>query len=90
LELETEIRQIKVRNTRVEADKAWETSLFRKVLISVFTYILTAIVFYLIGVNNFLQSALIPTIGYFLSVQSLPFIKKWWIEKYYKQKRVNS
>lgn len=83
-DLESEIEDIKERNKRVEVDKAWETSLFRKVLITAFTYIITAIVFYLLGVDNYLASALIPTIGYFLSVQSLPFIKKWWIDKYYK------
>ncbi len=83
-DLADEIEKIKERNKRVEADKAWETSLFCKVLISVFTYLITAIVFYLIGVENYLASALIPTTGYFLSVQSLPFIKKWWIKKYYK------
>ncbi|MDO8507641.1 MAG: hypothetical protein Q7S53_03660 [bacterium] len=83
-DLESEINDIKERNKRVEADKAWETSLFRKVLIMAFTYIITAMVFYLLGVDNYLASALIPTIGYFLSVQSLPFIKKWWIDKHYK------
>lgn len=34
-----EIEQIKQRNARVESDKAWETSLFRKILIAVLTYI---------------------------------------------------
>jgi hypothetical protein len=83
--IEQEIEQIKERNARVEADKAWETSIFRKVIISVFTYILTAVVFYLIGVREYLLNAFIPTLGYFLSVQSLPFIKSWWIEKVYKE-----
>lgn len=87
MNLEKEISEIKDRNTRVEAEKAWEISLFRRVLISLFTYIVTAIVFYLLGVENYLQNAFIPTIGYFLSTQSLPFIKNWWIENRFKENK---
>jgi hypothetical protein len=83
--VEQEIKKIKERNARVEADKAWETSIFRKVIISIFTYALTAIIFNLIGVKEYFLNALIPTLGYFLSVQSLPFIKSWWVEKVYKR-----
>jgi len=83
--IEKEINLIKERNKRVEMDKAWETSAFRVIFISVITYITTAIVFYFIGVKNFLLSALIPTVGYYLSTQSLPFIKRWWIDKMYKK-----
>lgn len=84
-DIKKELNLIKERNKKVEADKAWETSTFRIVLISLMTYIITAVVFYFIGVKNFLVSALIPTIGYYLSMQSLPFIKKWWIEKHIKR-----
>ena len=83
--LEKEINLIKERNKRVEADKAWETSKFRIFSIVVMTYIITSIVFYFIGVKNYLLSALIPTVGFYLSTQSLPFIKTWWIKKYYKK-----
>ncbi|MGD0576717.1 MAG: hypothetical protein ABSA74_01445 [Candidatus Staskawiczbacteria bacterium] len=84
-EIKKEIDLIKERNKRVEADKAWETSKFRIFSIVVMTYIITAIVFYFIGVKNFALSALIPTVGFYLSTQSLPFIKKWWIKKYIKK-----
>ena len=83
--IKQEINSIKERNKRVEADKAWEVSTSRIVFISAITYIITAVVFYFIGVENYLLSALIPTVGYYLSMQSLPFIKKWWIEKLYKK-----
>ena len=79
--LERELVEVKNRNLRVEIDKAWETSIFRIGTIVVITYVVASIVLHLIGVNNYFVSALIPTIGYFLSVQSLPFIKKWWISK---------
>jgi len=81
-ELEKEIKIIKERNNRVEAEKAWETSLFRILLISSLTYIAASIIFYLIGVKDYLLNALIPAVAYFLSTQSLPFVKKWWIRKY--------
>ncbi|HQI26215.1 MAG TPA: hypothetical protein PLY95_03155 [Candidatus Paceibacterota bacterium] len=79
--LKQELDTIKERNNRVEGDKAWETSYFRVILISLITYVLASITFYLIGNPNYFLNALIPTLGYFLSTQSLPFIKKWWINK---------
>ena len=85
MDLEKEIDLIKERNKKVEVDKAWETSLFRVISVSIITYVVIAIVFYFIGVKNFLLSASIPTLGYYLSTQSLPFIKKWWIEMFYKK-----
>lgn len=87
-EIKKEIDLIKERNRRVEADKAWETSRTRVVSIVAMTYILTAIVFYFIGVKNFFLNALIPTVGFYLSTLSLPFIKKWWIENNIKKKKI--
>lgn len=81
-ELAKEIEAIKARNKRVEAEKAWETSWFRVFTISVLTYVVSAAVLCLLGNTDFLFNALIPTIGFFLSNQSLPFIKKWWLERH--------
>ncbi len=80
--LEREIATIKERNLRVEADKAWEGSVFRIGSIAVITYIVASVVMYFIGVTDYLLSALIPVIGYVLSTQSLPFIKRWWTDKF--------
>jgi len=78
--LEKEIAKITDRNRRVEADKAWEVSFFRKALITAGTYAITTLVFYILDVKYFYLNAFIPTVGYFLSVQTLPAIKRWWIE----------
>ncbi|MDD5721323.1 MAG: hypothetical protein PHT16_02670 [Candidatus Pacebacteria bacterium] len=78
--LEKEIEEIKQRNLRVEGDKAWETSYFRVLLISGIIYVVAVKVLYFIGNNNYFLNALVPPIGYFISVQSLPFVKKWWIK----------
>ena len=76
------IKKILERNKRVEADKAWETSWFRKITIVISTYIIASMVFYVIASKRPLLDALIPTIGYFLSTLSLPVIKRWWIKKH--------
>lgn len=83
----SEIKALKERNYRVEADKAWEISNFRIVSISIITYTIASFVLYLIGANNFLLGSLVPTVGYFLSTQSLPLIKKWWTNRFIKQKK---
>jgi hypothetical protein len=78
--LEKELYLIKERNKRVEADKAWETSWFRTISIVVMTYVIAVIVMYLIDVQYYLSNALIPTVGFYLSVQTLPVLKRWWVK----------
>lgn len=80
-----EIAAIKERNARVEADKAWETSGVRIFSISAITYVVASFLLYAIGVKTFFLSALVPTAGYYLSTQSLPFIKRWWIARFMKK-----
>ena len=79
--VETELRAIKERNAKVEANKAWETSHFRIVSIVVATYVIAALALLSIGNDHPYRNALIPAIGFFLSTQSLPFLKEWWIGK---------
>jgi len=76
--LEEEIELIKERNLRVEADKAWEVSYFRILLITLIIYVIE--LRYYIGSDSFFLNAFVPAIGFFISVQSLPFIKKWWVK----------
>ncbi|MFA4941322.1 MAG: hypothetical protein WC582_01830 [Patescibacteria group bacterium] len=77
-ELKNEIEKIKERNARVEADKAWETSLFRKVLIAVLTYIVIVLFFLVADLQKPFIGAVIPTVGFILSTLSVPFFKKIW------------
>jgi hypothetical protein len=81
--LKKEIELIKKRNRKVEADKAWETSKFRAASIVVMTFLIAVVVMYLIDVKDYWSNALIPTIGFYLSVQTLPFLKRWWIKNRY-------
>ncbi len=83
-DLKYEIDEIKNRNTRVEADKAWESSGTRKVIILVLTYIVIIIFFHVVNIKNPFISAITPTLGFFLSTLTMPIVKKWWIVKFKK------
>ncbi len=85
-DLKKEIEKIKERNKRVEADKAWETSWTRRILVSILTYIVIISFFYFAGLPNPLLNAIIPTIAFVLSNISLPFGKRYWIKYIYNNK----
>ena len=78
-----EVNKIKDRNRRVEADKAWETSFFRRIIITLMTYFVVVLFFWIINVPYDWLNALVPTGGFVFSTLSLPLIKKWWIRNYY-------
>lgn len=73
------VEQIESRNHAVEADKEWETSWFRRLLISVTTYGVAAFFLLSAGVDAPWLSALVPAGGYLLSTLSLPGVKRWWL-----------
>lgn len=78
-ELEKEIDKIKNRNKRVELDKAWETSLTRRICICILTYIVVVIYSFLVkNYDNIFLSSLVPVIGFTLSTLSLKYIRKIW------------
>ncbi|MDD3531048.1 MAG: hypothetical protein PHV99_00415 [Candidatus Pacebacteria bacterium] len=81
-QLRKEVEAIRTRNSRVEADKAWEVSAFRKILILLTTYVLASLTMYAMGVPNFYLSSLIPALGFFLSTLTFPAVKKWWIRRF--------
>ncbi len=80
-ELERRVSEIEKRNARVEKDKAWETSFTRIVVVSFLTYFVTVLVFWMLGSERFFLNAFVPTIGFILSVQSVPMLKTWWTQK---------
>lgn len=84
MDIEERVQKIEERNERVQAEKAWETSTFRISTIIVATYVIASGTLFFIGNSNPFRNALIPTLGYFLSTQSMPFVKKWWISRYLK------
>ena len=84
--LEQEISRIKERNVRVEADKAWETSFFRKVLIAILTYFVIVLFFYVADLPKPFINAIVPTLGFVLSTLSVPVFKNFWIKQWHTKR----
>jgi len=85
MDIKKEINLIKQRNKKVEADKAWETSTTRKLVIAAITYFIVVLFLYLINARYPWLNAFVPTIGFYLSTLVLPPIKKSWIKRRYKK-----
>ncbi|MBI5225779.1 hypothetical protein HY994_00885 [Candidatus Micrarchaeota archaeon] len=79
------IDAIRSRNARVEADKAWETSWTRRLIIAAITYILASALLVWIRAPQPFLAALVPTLGYVLSTLTLPFAKQYWLENIRKK-----
>lgn len=79
--LQSEINEIKARNARVEKDKAWETSIARRIMILTLTYGCVSLFFHVSNLGNPFINAIVPSLGFFLSTLALPIIKKWWLMK---------
>lgn len=82
--IEQEIVDIRERNVRVEMEKAWERSFFRKGVIAVLTYAVVVLFFFVAQLPHPLINALVPTFGFLLSTLSLPFFQKIWF-RYFHQ-----
>ncbi len=85
MSLEDRIAKIEARNKRVEADKAWETSWTRKILLIIFTY--AAIALYLkfvVGINPWIN-AIVPALGFLLSTLTMPWFRHIWTQYVYKK-----
>lgn len=80
------IDDILKRNSRVEQDKAWETSVTRRVVIATITYVVASVFLWRIGVSEPMINALVPTGGFLLSTLSLSFVKNIWIKNVTKDK----
>jgi hypothetical protein len=83
--IESEINSIKERNKRVEADKAWEVSFTRKIIIAVLTYSLISLFFFVMGFPKPLINAIVPTLAFFFSTMTLSFFKNVWKKHIYKK-----
>jgi hypothetical protein len=80
-ELQSEIDAIKKRNQRVEADKAWETSWTRKIVILILTYLVIVIFFLGANLPKPFVNAIVPSLAFVLSTLAISPVKKWWLKK---------
>ena len=83
--LEKEINKIKERNKRVEADKAWETSWARRLLVFLLTYIVIVIFFIVADLPKPFLNSLVPALAFVLSTLSVSIFKKIWLGKFNKK-----
>ncbi len=83
--LKDSIRKIIERNRRVEADKAWETSKTRKVIVAILTYIVIVVFFYFAGLPKPFVNSIVPALAFVLSTLTLPLFKDLWIKHVYKK-----
>ncbi|MBI2196400.1 hypothetical protein HYU45_02190 [Candidatus Daviesbacteria bacterium] len=84
-DLEREIQKIKERNQRVEADKAWEVSWSRKVVIAGVTYVAIALFLLVTNFEKPWESAIVPAIGFLLANMTIPLFKNLWRQYIYKK-----
>lgn len=80
-QLREDIMLIKERNKRVEADKAWETSWTRRILIVILTYIVMVLFFYFAGLPNPFINSIVPALAFILSTLALDIFKKEWLKR---------
>jgi preprotein translocase subunit SecF len=85
MKIQEEIELIKQRNKRVEADKAWETSLSRKIIIAILTYIVIVIFFYFAGLSKPFTNSIVPALAFVISTLTLTFFKRLWLDYIYKK-----
>jgi hypothetical protein len=77
-QLEFQMREVAKRNSRVERDKAWETSYARMASVALITYITMVLVLSALGADRPIRGALVPTAGFLLSTLSLPCMRRVW------------
>jgi hypothetical protein len=79
--LEERLAKIEERNARVEADKAWEISWTRRLLLVVFTYLAVAVYLRVIAVPKPWVNAIVPAVAFMISTLTMPFFKRMWLRR---------
>lgn len=79
-EIQSRLNKIEARNKRVELDKAWETSLIRRLIIIILTYFVITVFFYFAHIEKPLINAIVPALAFSLSTLGMPYLKKLWLK----------
>ena len=79
--LEKEITLIKQRNSRVETNKAWETSFSRKFFVLILTYLVIVTFMHFAQMPAPWANAVVPAVAFMISTLTIPFIKEYWIKE---------
>lgn len=81
MNIEKRIEAIERRNAKVEADKAWETSLARKVILLITTYLLISVYMTIINIEKPWLNAIIPSLGFLVSTLTIQRAKDIWLNR---------
>jgi len=79
--LEDGVQAIEERNARVEADKAWEGSWYRRLLLASAMYATAVLFLWSSNAEAFWFQSLVPAGAYILSTLTLPWLKRRWVGK---------
>lgn len=80
MNLDERVKKIEERNLRVELDKAWEISWFRRILVGLLTFIIVGLFLSGIEVKDPWVNAWVPVLGFLLSSLTVSFAKKLWLK----------
>ena len=80
-DIEKRTTVLEQRNKNVEKDKAWELSYTRRGLLILFTYLAIGYYLKVINIQDPWLTAIVPSLAFWLSTLTLPFIRKLW-ERY--------
>ncbi|XOU94922.1 MAG: hypothetical protein ACNFW9_02530 [Candidatus Kerfeldbacteria bacterium] len=79
-ELQNQINEIKERNKKVEADKTWETSWIRKIIVFILTYLVIVVFFLISELPSPFINAIVPALAFVISTLTLSLFKKIWLK----------
>lgn len=80
MDLDQRVALIEERNRKVEGDKAWETSLTRRFLLIIFTYLAVSVYLRFINVPNPWLNGIVPAAAFMISTLTMPFFKRLWLK----------
>ena len=83
--MENKIKSIEERNKKVELDKTWETSIFRRSLLTLFTYFSIGVYLQAVNIPQPWLNAIVPAVAFMLSTLTLPLFKKLWMGHFCKK-----
>lgn len=73
------LEALEERNRRVDGDKAWETSIARRIAIMILTYlVVVCYLSFVVHINPWING-FVPVLGYLLSTLTLSVLKKRWL-----------
>jgi hypothetical protein len=84
MDLEKELKKIKQRNKAVEGHKAWETSVFRRVILAVFTYGVAFLFMWVVELEKAWIAAFVPAGAYLISTITASPLREWWVKNYFR------